>query len=406
MIDPAEEDETLPTGDLASELALLGTAPEADDLNEAEEEESLPYEALTPEEALRDTDLKPEDLPFSRYLQHQIVCDPGQLPLRLDVFLTNRMSRFSRSRIKLAAGYGLVRVNGKRTKVNYKVRPQDRISIILPYPRPPETLPEEMPLTILYEDSELLVLDKPAGLVCHPGVGNHRGTLINGLVWHCNHNLLKSETERSEAKPALVHRIDKDTSGLLVVAKSETAYHFLARQFAQRTTDREYLALVWGDVKADSGTIDEPIGRNPSDRKKYMVVHDETGKPSVTHYRVVLRFGFVTLVRCKLQTGRTHQIRVHFKHLGHTLFNDAFYGGDRMLVSRPSTAYRRFLDEAMYLLPRQALHARTLGFIHPATQEQMLFQSPLPSDFSGALRALATYTQIALPDDLLLTLPD
>lgn len=365
-----------------------------------DDEQIQPYATLSAEEALKGTDIQVESLPFTLYQHHRIKVDPGQLLMRLDIFLSNRLSKFSRSRIKTAASYGLVRVNDARTKVSYKVRPGDEISIILPYPQAPETQPEQMSLDIVYEDPHLLVLNKPAGLVCHPGTGNYRGTLLNGLIWHCRFNPAKSPEEQASVRPSLVHRIDKDTSGLLLIAKHEEAYHPLAAQFANRTTSREYLALVWGDVKGDAGTIDEPIGRSPSDRKKFQVVHDETGKLSITHYRVVQRFGFMTLVRCKLQTGRTHQIRVHFKYIGHTLFNDEYYGGDRMLISRPSTSYRRFIEDMLRVMPRQALHARTLGFTHSHSGMRMDFSAPLPNDFTLMLHGLSRYVDEPLNPEL------
>lgn len=325
---------------------------------------------------------------------HRLLVDGGQEPLRMDVFLANRLKNISRSRIKNAALAGLVSVNDKpEQKVSYKVRPLDEISIALPYPPAPALEPENIPLDVVYEDGHLLVINKPAGMVCHPGVGNYDGTLVNALLYH-----LQQQKEAGlvgeETRPGLVHRIDKDTSGLLVVAKSELAYHHLARQFFTHTTDRLYYAVVWGNVAADKGTIRGNIARSPLDRKRFVVTDDPSeGKHAVTHYTVLQRFGFATLVQCKLETGRTHQIRVHFKHMGHTLFSDTFYGGHRMLHARPSGVYHRFIQTALAQLPRQALHAKTLGFTHPETEQRMFFNSTLPPDIAGLLVLMAQFTK-------------
>jgi len=333
-----------------------------------------------------------EDEDIRLYEHHRLVVDPGQELMRLDLFLGERLKAVSRSRLKSAALAGFIRVNEKPQKVSYKVKPQDEITVILPYP-PENTLdPEPLDLDIRYEDDDLLIVNKPAGLVVHPGAGNFNGTLVNGLLWHFRHNLDLPEVQRNSMRPGLVHRIDKDTSGLLVVAKHEESYNFLSQQFFDRTTRRRYYALVWGDVQQDAGTIVGNIGRSPRDRKHYMVFENgEEGRHAVTHYEVIQRFGVCTLVRCKLETGRTHQIRVHMKYLGHTLFNDSFYGGHKILRGKPSRAFQRFMHHCMQLLPRQALHARTLGFQHPGTQQEVDFDAELPEDFRLCLLRMARF---------------
>jgi 23S rRNA pseudouridine1911/1915/1917 synthase len=338
------------------------------------------------------------------YEHHRIHVDPGQEPQRVDVWLSMKIKHLSRSRIKNAADVGFIRVNDKPVKVSYKVRPRDIVSITLPYPPAPDLKPERIALDVIYEDDELLVINKPVGLVCHPGVGNYNGTLVNGLLYYFSEQ--KEVLQRlgkapaHDIRPGLVHRIDKDTTGLLVIAKSELAYNFLARQFFEHTTHRLYYALVWGNLEQDAGTINANIIRNPSDRKRYMVTDDPTqGKRAVTHYRVLQRFGVCTLVECKLETGRTHQIRVHFKYLGHTLFNDKFYGGHRMLRGKPSKAFQRFMLECFDLMPRQALHAKTLGFVHPTLNCNAMFNSPFPADFRNLLLRMSAFMKLpVLPD--------
>jgi 23S rRNA pseudouridine1911/1915/1917 synthase len=281
-------------------------------------------------------------------------------------------------------------VNDRAVKSNYKVKGGDVVRVLLAHPPHEQLLvPEEMPLAIVYEDDELLVVNKPAGLVVHPGHGNYTGTLINGLIYHFN-QLPKNSNNR----PGLVHRIDKDTSGLLVVAKTDDAMAHLAQQFHDKTSTREYLALVWGDVNDDDGTIDGFLGRDPKNRLLMTVFPErDQGKAAITHYAVVERFGYVTLVKCVLETGRTHQIRAHMKHIGHTLFSDARYGGDKILKGTTFTKYKQFVDNCFKQLPRQALHARTLGFVHPKTGMPMSFECPLPPDFSGAIDKWRAYAQ-------------
>lgn len=321
---------------------------------------------------------------------YSFAADAGQEPLRVDKFLMNRVENATRNKIQQAATAGSVFVNDRAVKSNYKVKGGDVVRVLLAHPPHEQLLvPEEMPLAIVYEDDELLVVNKPAGLVVHPGHGNYTGTLINGLIYHFN-QLPKNSNNR----PGLVHRIDKDTSGLLVVAKTDGAMAHLAQQFHDKTSTREYLALVWGDVNDDDGTIDGFLGRDPKNRLLMTVFPErDQGKAAITHYAVVERFGYVTLVKCVLETGRTHQIRAHMKHIGHTLFSDARYGGDKILKGTTFTKYKQFVDNCFKQLPRQALHARTLGFVHPKTGMPMSFECPLPPDFSGAIDKWRAYAQ-------------
>lgn len=321
---------------------------------------------------------------------YSFTADAGQEPLRVDKFLMNRVENATRNKIQQAATAGAVFVNDKAVKSNYKVKGGDVVRVLLAHPPHEQLLvAEEMPLAIVFEDESLLVVNKPAGLVVHPGHGNYTGTLINGLIYHFD-KLPKNSNNR----PGLVHRIDKDTSGLLVVAKTDHAMAHLAQQFHDKTSTREYLALVWGDVKEDNGTIDGFLGRDPKNRLLMTVFPDgDQGKAAITHYEVVERFGYVTLVKCVLETGRTHQIRAHMKHIGHTLFNDARYGGDKILKGTTFTKYKQFVDNCFKQLPRQALHARTLGFVHPTTAKKLSFECPLPDDFAGALDKWHAYAQ-------------
>jgi 23S rRNA pseudouridine1911/1915/1917 synthase len=304
----------------------------------------------------------------------------------------NYIENATRSKIQQAAKDGNIYVNDVTVKSNYKVKPNDVVRVLFEHP-PYEFLlvPEDIPLTIVYEDDALLLVNKPAGMVVHPGHGNYSGTLINALTFHFD-NLPNNSSNR----PGLVHRIDKDTSGLLVVAKTEEAMTLLAKQFFDKTSEREYIALVWGDVKEDQGTIEGAIGRHPKNRLQNTVfIGDDAhkGKPAVTHYKVLERFGYVTLVSCKLETGRTHQIRVHLKHIGHTLFNDERYGGDRILKGTSFSKYKQFVENCFSILPRQALHAKTLGFVHPVTQEKMKFDSPIPDDIAQCLEKWRNYSK-------------
>lgn len=321
---------------------------------------------------------------------YSFTADAGQEPLRVDKFLMNRIENATRNKIQQAAVAGSIVVNDRAVKSNYKVKPGDTVRVLLAHPPHEDLLvPEQMELDIVYEDETLLVVNKPAGVVVHPGHGNYTGTLINGLLYHFG-QLPKNSNNR----PGLVHRIDKDTSGLLVVAKTEHAMAHLAQQFHDKTSQRQYLALVWGDVDGEKGTIDGHLGRDPKNRLLMTVFPEaDHGKHAVTHYEVVERFGYVTLVRCMLETGRTHQIRAHMKHIGHTLFSDARYGGDKILKGTTFTKYKQFVDNCFKQLPRQALHARTLGFVHPTTAKKLSFECPLPADFAGALDKWHAYAQ-------------
>lgn len=314
----------------------------------------------------------------------------GQQPLRVDKFLMNLVENATRNKIQKAAEAGNIYVNDVPVKSNHKVKSCDIVRVLLEHP-PYEYLlePENIPLDIVFEDDQLLVVNKPAGLVVHPGHGNYSGTLVNALAYHFE-NLPLNSSER----PGLVHRIDKDTSGLLVIAKTELAMAYLTKQFSEKTSEREYVALVWGNVNEDEGRIEGHIGRHPKDRMQNTVYLDGSeGKPAVTHYKVLERFGYVTLVSCKLETGRTHQIRVHMKHIGHTLFNDARYGGDIILKGTTFTKYKQFIDNCFKILPRQALHAKTLGFEHPITKEFMQFEAPIPSDIQECIEKWRTYSK-------------
>lgn len=323
------------------------------------------------------------------YEHHRLEADPGQKPLRVDKFLNNLLPNTSRNKIQQSAEAGNIRVNGQPVKSNHRVKGGDVVQVVLSFPpRQIELHPEALPLDIVYEDAALVVLNKAPGMVVHPGVGNYSGTLVNGLLHHFE-QLPGGDGER----PGLVHRLDRDTSGLMVVARQEKALAHLARQFFERTTQRRYWALVWGDVKENEGTIEGHIGRSKRNRKIFQVYPDgEEGKPAITHYRVLERLGYVTLVECRLETGRTHQIRVHMKHLGHTLFMDKEYGGDKILKGTTFTRYRQFVENGFKVCPRQALHAKTLGFTHPETGETLHFESKLPADMEALVERWQKYT--------------
>ncbi|MUP46808.1 RluA family pseudouridine synthase [Gramella sp. BOM4] len=328
----------------------------------------------------------------SLYEHHKFVAEVGQKPLRVDKYLMNFIENATRNKIQKAAKSGNIYVNNETVKQNYKVKAGDVVQVMFEHP-PYEYLlvPEDIPLDIVYEDDFLLVVNKPAGMVVHPGHGNYSGTLINALVHHFD-NLPNNSSDR----PGLVHRIDKDTSGLLVIAKTEHTMAHLSKQFFDKSSEREYVALVWGNIEEDEGTIEGNIGRNPKNRLQNMVYEGddaENGKPAVTHFKVLERFGYVTLVACKLETGRTHQIRVHLKHIGHTLFNDARYGGDRILKGTSFTKYKQFVDNCFKILPRQALHAKTLGFEHPETGKWMSFDSEIPQDMQDCIEKWRGYAK-------------
>lgn len=333
-----------------------------------------------------DSEAEDDDEESGQLYEHfKIVADKGQKLERVDKFLLDHLKDTSRNRIQKSADAGFILCNDKPVKRSYKVKPGDVIKIMLDRPRNELTIePEDIPLDIVYEDDDLIVVNKPAGMVVHPGFGNWNGTLLNAIAWH-----LKDMPQYDINNPeiGLVHRIDKDTSGLLVVAKTADAKTQLGKQFFNKTTKREYNALVWGNFDSDEGTIVGNIARNPKDRMQ-MAVFDpdsEIGKKAVTHYYVKERFGYVTLVKCVLETGRTHQIRVHMKHIGHTLFNDERYGGDIVLKGTTSSKYKQFVDNCMKICPRQALHAKTLGFVHPKTKKEMMFDSEIPEDMTALL---------------------
>ena len=326
------------------------------------------------------------------YEHHRILVDKGQDLLRLDKFLLHRLGHTSRTRVQNAIRAEAVHVNGQVAKSSYRIKPQDLITITLPEPPREFTVePEPMDLDIRYEDEALLLVNKPAGLVVHPAFGNWNGTLVNGLAYYL-HNLPTGRN--GEVRPGLVHRIDKDTSGLLVVGKSEWAMTHLSQQFFHHTIERTYLALVWGVPKEPEGTIVGHIGRSPKDRKVQTVFPDgDQGKAAVTHYKVLRSFQHVALVQCNLETGRTHQIRVHMKHIGHPLFSDATYGGDKVLYGQRTGSYKAFVENAFALMPRQALHAKSLGFVHPVTGQPMQFEVELPADFAAVLAKWEQYAE-------------
>ncbi|NNC35047.1 MAG: RluA family pseudouridine synthase [Croceitalea sp.] len=335
---------------------------------------------------LEEADMAQDEL----FEHHKFVASKGQEPLRVDKFLMNFIENATRNKIQQAAKQGHIWVNGSIVKQNYKVKAGDEVKVLFEHP-PYEFLltPEDIPLDIVYEDDILLVVNKPAGMVVHPGHGNYSGTMINALVHH-----FENLPNNSSNRPGLVHRIDKDTSGLLVVAKTEAAMTHLAKQFFDKTSEREYVALVWGNVEHEAGTIEGNLARNPKNRLQMMVFPEgEIGKEAITHYEVIERLGYVTLVSCKLETGRTHQIRAHMKYIGHTLFNDERYGGNQVLKGTTFTKYKQFVDNAFKILPRQALHAKMLGFVHPVSGKMMRFETPLPDDMAQCIEKWRNYAK-------------
>ena len=324
------------------------------------------------------------------YEHFRVVVDKGQAPVRIDKYLFERIVNASRNRIQTAADAGFVMANGKSVKSSYKVKPLDVLTVMMDRPKyDNDIVPEDIPLDIVYEDDDLMVINKPAGLVVHPGCGNYHGTLVNAIAWHLRD---VPSYNPNDPQVGLVHRIDKDTSGLLVVAKTPDAKTSLGLQFYNKTTKREYNALVWGIIDEDEGTVKGNIGRNPKDRMQMAVMSDpEQGKHAVTHYHVLERLGYVTLVKCVLETGRTHQIRVHMKHIGHVLFNDERYGGHEILKGTHFSKYKQFVNNCFEICPRQALHAKTLGFVHPRTGKEMFFTSELPEDMANLLERWRNY---------------
>ncbi len=328
------------------------------------------------------------------YERFSITIDKGQEPLRIDKFLSNRIEGATRNKLQQAINLGMVLVNGSAVKSNYKIKPGDAV-IIYSDMSPEETdiVPEKIDLQIVYEDESLMVINKPAGMVVHPGSGNYSGTLLNGVAFYLQQKL-PDITEAVLPRFGLVHRIDKNTSGLLVLAKTHKAMRHLAKQFFDHSVKRQYLALVWGDVNADEGTIIAHVGRHQRFRKLFEAYPDgEYGKEAITHFKVLERLGYVTVVQCVLETGRTHQIRVHMKYMGHPLFNDDFYGGDRIVKGTVFAKYKQFVDNCFQLCKRQALHARTLGFIHPETEKEMFFESPLPKDMEAVIAKWRNYSK-------------
>jgi len=328
---------------------------------------------------LENTDARDQIESGELYEHHRFTADRGQHLIRIDKFLFYRIENVSRTKIQAAADAGCILVNEKAVKSSYKVKPGDVVSVVLPHPPQEfEIIPENIPINIIYEDDDLVVINKPAGMVVHPGHGNYSGTLVNALTYHFQDVTLFS---RGDARPGLVHRIDKNTSGLLVVAKNDYAMSHLAKQFYDRKTRRLYTAIVWGSFDRPEGTVEGNIGRNPKDRlKMHVPASVDDGKPAVTHYKVIEPLGYISVIECKLETGRTHQIRVHMEHIGHPIFNDERYGGNRILKGTTFSKYKQFVENCFKLLPRQALHAKTLGFIHPRSKKELYFDSELPED--------------------------
>jgi 23S rRNA pseudouridine1911/1915/1917 synthase len=321
---------------------------------------------------------------------YRFKADPGQSLLRIDKFLSDRLENSSRTRIQNAANAGNILVNNNPVKPNYKVKPGDIVQVVLPTPpREIELIPEDIPLNIVYEDDDVLVVNKEPGMVVHPAYGNYSGTLVNALMWHFKDLPLFNT---GESRPGLVHRLDKNTSGILVVAKNEFALNRLSKQFFDRTTDRRYNALVWGVPNPPEGTITGNVGRNIKDRKIMQVFKDENeGKTAITHYKILEDLGYISLIECKLETGRTHQIRVHFSHIKHPLFNDEEYGGDKILKGTTFTKYQQFIKNCFKILPRQALHAKSLAFDHPVTGKRLFFDSSLPDDMVQVIEKWRKY---------------
>jgi len=356
-------------------------------MTERLDEESDAFDETLPDENLTDSEGNP------LYEHFRFVADKGQTLLRVDKFLVARLEKSSRNRVQQAADAGCIIVNGRPVKSNYRVKPLDIVQVVMDRPRYEfEIVAEDIPLDIVYEDDAVLVVNKPAGLVVHPGHGNYTGTLVNALAWHFRNT---PDYDVNDPRLGLVHRIDKDTSGLLVVAKSPDAKTDLGRQFFNKTTRREYVAVVWGEPSPEIGRIESNIGRNPKDRLQMTVfpTGSTEGKHAVTHYEITEKLGYVSVIKCVLETGRTHQIRVHMRYLGHPLFNDARYGGDRPLRGVASAKYRQFVDNCFAICPRQALHARTLGFRHPVTGEEMNFSAPVPADISAMIDRWRQYGQ-------------
>ncbi|HQW10952.1 MAG TPA: RluA family pseudouridine synthase [Saprospiraceae bacterium] len=340
-------------------------------------------------------DLLPDGRGDDLYEHYSFLVDNGQSPVRIDKFVFDRVQQISRNKIQVAIRAGNVLVNSVPVKPNYRVRPKDEISIVLPHPPAENTgvLPEDIPLNIIYEDDDVMVLNKPTGMVVHPGLGNKSGTLVNALAHYFKYNLPVKAGNDAD-RPGLVHRIDKNTSGLLLIAKNEYAMTHLAKQFFDHTVEREYNALVWGEIEPEAGKIENNLARNPNNRMQMMVFDEsDIGKKAITNYKTLERFYYTSLVSCRLETGRTHQIRAHMMALGHPVFNDDRYGGEKILKGTIFTKYRQFVENCFSICPRQALHARTLGFTHPTTGKAMFFDCPIPEDMTLLLDKWRNYLQ-------------
>lgn len=344
-------------------------------------------------EGLTNNKVDSQDISDELYERFNITVDKGQEPLRIDKFLMNRIEGATRNKLQQAINANLVLVNGKEVRPNYKVKASDEIILYSDMsPEETEVIPEKIPLNIVYEDKDLMVLNKPAGMVVHPGSGNYTGTLLNGIAYYLQQQN-PDISEKLLPRFGLVHRIDKNTSGLLVLAKTDKAMRQLAKQFFDHTVKRRYVALVWGDIQKDEGTIIAHVGRHQRFRKQFEAYPEgDHGKEAITHYKVLERFGYVTLVECILETGRTHQIRVHMKHIGHPLFNDDFYGGDKIVKGTIFTKYKQFVENCFSICQRQALHAKTLGFIHPTTGKEMFFESEIPDDMLQVIEKWRKYS--------------
>lgn len=345
-------------------------------------------------EELRDNVEENQEGSDELYQRFVFTADKGQEPYRIDKFLMNRIEGATRNKLQQAINTGLILVNNKEVKQNYKVKAFDQIIVYSDLsPESTEIVPEKLPLNIVHEDDDIMIINKPAGLVVHPGSGNYSGTLLNGVAWYLQ-NENPSISEEVLPRFGLVHRIDKNTSGLLVLAKKDKAMRHLAKQFYDHTVKRQYLALVWGDVEKDEGTIVAHVGRNLRYRKLFEAYPEgDHGKEAITHYKVIERFNYVTLVQCVLETGRTHQIRVHMKYIGHALFNDDFYGGDKIVKGTIFSKYKQFVDNCFMICPRQALHAKTLGFIHPSTEKEIFFDTELPDDMHQVIEKWRNYVR-------------
>src|SRR5258706_12196927 len=346
-------------------------------------------------DGINDNENELRDSTDELYERFNFTADKGQEPYRIDKFLMNRIEGATRNKLQHAINAGLVQVNGKEVRPNYKVKAFDEILVFSDMsPEETEVVPEKMPLNIVHEDQDIIIINKPPGLVVHPGSGNYTGTLLNGIAYYLQHET-PAINEESLPRYGLVHRIDKNTSGLLALAKSDKAMSFLAKQFYDHSVKRKYVALVWGDLKSDSGTIIAHVGRNLRSRKLFEAYPEgDHGKEAITHYTVLERFNYVTLVECVLETGRTHQIRVHMKYIGHPLFNDDFYGGNKIVKGTVFAKYKQFVDNCFAICPRQALHAKTLGFIHPSTGKEIFFNSEIPQDISKVIDKWRNYVEV------------